>query len=112
MQALCWGRDNVRIEEDIMSDEKNTREVPLHRIKPLHIHGKLLKIGHYTDEEANYKLAQAIAEEFTLKLLEFHKIKIGRDEHGNATYDVMLEIIVPETPPEHLSSKIENEDGQ
>jgi hypothetical protein len=95
-----------------MSDERKTREVPLQRIKPLHVHGKLMKIGHYSDEEANYKLAQAIAEELTLKLLEFHKIKIGRDEHGNATYDVTLEIIVPEPPTENLPSEGENEDSQ
>lgn len=102
---VLWGRGYFRLGENSMSDEM--KEVPVHRIKPLHVHGKVMKIGHYSDEEANYKVIQAIADEFTLKLLEFYKIKIGRDEHGNATFDVRLEVIVPETPPDNIPSELE-----
>jgi hypothetical protein len=78
--------------------EKPTREVPVDRIKPLRSHGKLMQIGGYTDEEAIQKVTKKIAEEFAAKLLEFNKIKIERDDHGNVIFDVTLEVIIPETP--------------
>jgi hypothetical protein len=81
--------------------EKPTREVPVYRIKPLRSHGKLMKVGSYTDEEAIQKVTEKIAEEFAVKLLEFNKIKIERDDFGNVIFDVTIEVIVPETPPEN-----------
>ena len=84
-----------------MSEKKPTREVPEDRIKPLHSHGKLMKIGGYTDEEAIEKITARIAEEFASKLLEFNKIKIERDDHGNVVFDVKLEVIVPKAPAEN-----------
>ncbi|MDI3562885.1 hypothetical protein [Bradyrhizobium sp. Arg816] len=81
-----------------MSEKKPTREVPEHRIKPLRSHGKLMKLGGYTDEDATEMITARIAQELASKLLEFNKIRIERDEYGNVVFDVKLEVIVPETP--------------
>ena len=64
-----------------------------------------MKIGGYTDEEAIEKITARIAEEFASKLLEFNKIKIERDNHGNVIFDVKLEVIVPEAPEDRAGTE-------
>jgi hypothetical protein len=72
------------------------REVPVHRIKPLHSHGKLMKLGGYTDDEGIEKITAGNRKECASKLLEFNKFKIEHDDEDNVTYSVKLEVICTE----------------